>query len=363
LARAATLVGPRRVELREYPLPSLDGGGALLQVEVCALCGTDYAQFTGNYSRANQPSGVLVPGHEIVGTLLDGHPDLLRTWGVAEGDRVAVEPNIPCWSCPSCVTGDYVTCVTPRAYGFTPVDVPPALWGGYADTMFLSPRSILHRVPDGLDLRVASLFNVLANGFQWACNDAGLRYGQSVLVLGAGQRGLACITAARASGAGRIITTGLASDATRLEAARVLGADLAIVVDDCDTVEAVREATGGGGVDIAIDCTAGATRPAIDAIHCVATRGTVVLSGLKHGHGADGFPVDDVVTRQIHIRGGLSASFAAYGQALRFLAEQGSLLASYRTHELPLEEAERALQILGGELPDEHPIYVSLLVS
>jgi threonine dehydrogenase-like Zn-dependent dehydrogenase len=363
--RAVTLIGPETIEIREYPTPDISEGGAILAVEVCALCGTDYSQFSGRYHRANTPTVGLIPGHELVGTIRDAHPDALRRWGVAIGDRVAVEPNIPCGTCPQCATGRYVSCSSPdaKAYGFVSMDTAPALWGGYAEAMYLTPSTILHKLPDGLDPRRASLFNVLANGFQWACNVPQLEYGQSVLVLGAGQRGLACIAAARASGAGQIITTGLATDARRLEAAKTLGADVAVVVDEVNVVDAVREATGGKMVDIAVDCTAGATGPVIDAVNCVGLGGTVVLAGMKHGKLADGLPVDEIVIEQKRIVGALSASFKAYGQSIAYLSDPGEQLSQYRTHEFPLEEAEQALRILGGDRPEEQPIYVSLVMG
>lgn len=363
-ARAATLVGVRQMEIRSYPVPSVEGGGAILDVEVCALCGTDYSQYTGRHKRANA-QGDLIPGHEVVGIVREGHPDTLTRWGIEAGDRIVIEPNLPCGVCSMCVTGQYIACdgtpPAPMAFGFTPVAVAPSLWGGYAETMYLPERTIVHKVPANVTAREASLTNVVANAFNWVANVPQLRYGQNVLVLGAGQRGLACVGAARASGAGTIITTGLSSDARRLEAARTVGADVALVVDDLDVVAAVRDATDGEMVDIVVDCTAGATQPVLDAVNCVKVGGTVVLAGMKHGKPVDGFPVDDVVTRQVRIVGALSASFDSNVQALKFLGrEEGKALAQFRTHELPLDKVTDALALLGGERPEEEPIYVSL---
>jgi len=366
--RAATLVGPESIELRTYPRPDLSNGGAILGVEVCQLCGTDYAQFTGNYHRAGTPTTTVIPGHELVGVIQEAHPETLRLWGLSVGDRVAVEPNIPCGRCPQCVTGRYVSCASPdaKAYGFVSTATAPSLWGGYSTAMYLTPGTVLHKVPEGLDPRRASLFNVLANGFEWACRVPQLQYGQSVLVLGAGQRGLACIAAARAAGAGQIITTGLASDGRRLEAAKALGADIALTVkeaDDVDVVEVVREATKGQMVDIAVDCTAGDTGPVIDAINAVGIGGTVVLGGMKHGHLANGFNSDQVVIDQKRIIGVLSAGFKAYRQSLAYLADPGEGLSANRTHEFPLDQAEQAMRMLGGERPEEQPIYVSIVID
>lgn len=362
--RAATLVEPGRIEVRSYPRPSLEAGGALLRVEVCGLCGTDVEQVHGRFTGTNWPSGPLIPGHEVVGAIEAITGAAAERWGVGVGDRVAVEPNLPCGSCPRCLSGQYVSCQGwpqwPMAYGFVPVAEPPALWGGWSELMVLHPRSVVHRVPDGLDAGVASLFNAFGAGFRWSTTLPALRPGQSVLVLGAGQRGLACVAAARAAGAGTIVTTGRSTDAHRLEAARALGADVAIDVDRDDVRKAVLEAIDEGQVDIAIDATSGATTPILDALACVRAEGTIVLAGLKGGRALDGLPVDDVVLRGVRILGARSADWDAYEQALRLLAADPDRFAPLRTHELPLDQADRAVRLLAGEEPGERPVYVSV---
>jgi threonine dehydrogenase-like Zn-dependent dehydrogenase len=364
--RAATLVAPGRIEVRTYERPPVPTDGGLLRVEVCGLCGTDVEQFHGGFVGSTWPAGPVVPGHEVVGVIEEVGPGAASRWGVAPGDRVAVEPNLPCGTCAWCLSGRYVSCQgwspAPMAYGFVPVAEPPGLWGGWSELMVLHPRTVLHRVPNGLDAGTAGLFNAFANGFRWATTLAGLRYGQSVLVLGAGQRGLACVAAARAAGAGLIVATGRASDAHRLAAARSLGADVTVDVDASDVESVVRDATGGALVDVAIDASAGATAPVLQALACVRPEGTVVLAGLKGGRTLDGLRVDDLVLRGLRVVGARSADFEAYEQALRYLAAHPDRLAPLRTHELPLDQAPTALRTLAGEAPDEHPIYVSLVV-
>lgn len=362
-ARAATLVSPRRIEVVDYDVPDA-APGAWLRVEACGLCGTDIAQYRGEFTTTSWAPGPVIPGHEVVGIIESGDAEILDRWGVSAGERVAVEPNIPCGSCRHCLLGRYVMCrgwfPSPMAFGFIPVSHPPSLWGGYAETMFLPPRAVVHRVPVNVGAGTASVFNALANGFEWACSLPGLAFGQSMLVLGAGQRGLAAVAAARASGAGTIIVTGLATDGRRLEAARSLGADLTLRADRVDVVSAVHDATSGELVDVVVDCTAGATAPVIDGIRCTRPGGTMVLAGLKEGRLADGFPVDTVVLGGLRLLGARSAGWESYERALSYLARVGSVFDVLRTHVLPLDQAGRALQILAGEVEGEHPLYVSL---
>src|SRR5258708_555307 len=100
--------------------------------------------------------------------------------------------------------------------GLTGIDAEPARWGGLAEYMYLSPTSVLHKVDNGLPVELAAMFNSLGAGVRWACHLGEVRLGDTVLVLGAGQRGIAAVVAARAAGAGTIIITGLAAHAPQL---------------------------------------------------------------------------------------------------------------------------------------------------
>ena len=122
----------------------------------------------------------------------------------------------------------------------TPLKVQPGLWGGLSSTS-TSPGAILHPIDKTLPAELAVMFNPIGAGVRWACHLGGVGLGDTVLVLGSGQRGLAAVIAARAAGAGTIIVTGLATDAHKLALAREFGADHTIVVDDDG-----RHKAGGG---------------------------------------------------------------------------------------------------------------------
>ncbi len=352
------------MEMRSYPIPEDLAGGALVEVEVCGMCGTDVAQYQGTVGGSTWPKGPQIIGHEVVGIVRAGDPLMLRRWGVELGDRVAVEPNLPCGVCRRCLGGLYVACdgwdPRPMSFGFIPASVEPSLWGGYSEVMYLPRHAVAHKVPDELDAATAGMFNAFANAFHWTCALPRLEPGQSVLVLGVGQRGLAAVATARAAGAGTVIASGLARDGSRLEMARRLGAD-GVVVSGVDDIPAVvRDLNGGELADVVVDCSSVSTEPVVQAVHGVRDGGTVVLGGLKEGRLVDGFPVDEVILRTIRLIGARSAGWFAYEQALRLLVELAPRLAPLRTHQLSLEEADKALRILGREVPGEDPLYVSI---
>lgn len=361
MVRAALIVGPHEIEVRDLERPPLPDGWGWLRVEACGLCGTDAEQYEGSFSGSGWPPGPLIPGHEVVGIveeLPDGFPE--RS-GVGVGDRVALEPNIPCGVCRRCLAGAYVSCagwpVRPFSYGFIPLSEAPGLWGGWAEGMVLHPRSVVHRVPDGIEPGAASVFNALATAFEWVVRIPRLQPGQSVLVQGAGQRGLAGVVAARAAGAGLVVVSGVSADRARLAHARRLGADHAIDVDDTSLPDAVAELTGGIGVDLVVDTSAGAVGPVADAVRCVADGGVVILAGLKAGRTAS-LDVDRVVLQAIRIVGVRSASWASYEMALDLLARD-QRLCELRTHVLPLDRAADAARALATADPDR--VYVSVV--
>src|SRR5207249_293831 len=253
-SRAIVQTAPRTLELRELPLPEIGPDDALLQIEACGICGSDYEPYEG----ALPVRFPVTPGHEPVGRIAEIGDEAARRWRVQKGDRVCVETLIPCGFCPNCVRGAYTLCFGHRrmnAYGYLSVDLPPGLWGGYADYLYLDPHALVHKIDDSIPPEIATFFNPLGAGFRWAVEMPGLSVGDTIVILGPGQRGLASVIAAREAGAGCIIVTGLAADERKLELARELGAHHAINIEKDDITNLVREATDGRMADVVIDVT------------------------------------------------------------------------------------------------------------
>jgi len=342
--RAMVQTGVRRLELRRFAAPRIGEDDAVLRIEACGICGSDYELFEGHMP-ADLP---LIPGHEPVGRIEAIGPRAARRWGVAPGDRVAVQSEFGCGRCAGCLSGSGCA-LGGGAHGFMPTRIEPALWGGFAERMYLGPGSVVLPLSGELEPRIAALFNPLGAGFAWGVRAPRLQVGESIAVLGSGQRGLACVIAARLAGAGQVFVTGLARDAHKLALARELGADLALDVEREDAVERVRAATHGVGVDVVVDTTPYATRPILDALRLARPRGRIVLAGLKGPHKLDAFPTDDVVVRMLEIRGVRAVDYASFQQAIRVIERGLAPIERLHTHEFPLERAADALRTLTGE--------------
>jgi threonine dehydrogenase-like Zn-dependent dehydrogenase len=347
-----------KLEPRELPIPEIGDDDALLKVEACGICGSDVESFQG-VIKIPLP---CVPGHEPLGRIAAIGKRAAKRWGVREGDRVAVETLLPCNTCRRCRTGAYQLCAERRIYSYIPLAVAPGLWGGYAEYLYLAPNAILHKVDESLAPEVAVLFNPLGAGFRWAVEIPRTQPGDTVLILGPGQRGLASVIACREAGAGTIIVTGLSKDAHKLALARELGATHVIDVERENVVHRVKELTGGRGVDVVVEVTAFATQPIVDAVDCAALGGRVVLAGVKGMKPVPNFVSDKVVLKEIALLGAIGVTYEAYERAIRLIESRRVPLEKLATHAFPLADAERAIRTLAGEIPGESAVCCSLLV-
>lgn len=362
--RAAVQVGPGRLELHDFARPEVESNTALLRVEACGLCGTDIEQFRGAFHERGLAGIPCIPGHEPLGVIEEIGPLAAARWGVAVGDRVAVEPHLACGSCASCLAGASTTCEVGEHretnYGFISSEIAPALWGGYAEHMYLDPRTVMHRVDSRLSVLTAVMFNPVGAGIRWAVKASSLALGDTVVILGSGQRGLAAVIAARAAGAGTIVATDLSRAAAKLELALELGADHVVVADEEDVVERVREITSGRGADVVVDITPNATKPITDAIAMVRRGGTVVLAGVKGMKEVPGFVSDELVFRSIRLQGVFTVDSASYRLAITMIERNPALYEKFGTRAFPLERAEDAIACLAGENGKAPAIHVAI---
>ena len=265
-SRVMVQVADRRIEPDEHEVPPVGPGEALLRVEACGLCGSDVEQYRGNFAAKGIMRYPVIPGHEPVGRIAEIGKEAARSWGVSVGDRVALEPHLSCGRCELCLGGAYHNCRSlmppgaPPCYGYTPRDVGHGLWGGYSEYIHLHERTMLHRVPETMPLALALLYQPIAAGIRWAVQAPATAMGDTVLILGHGQRGLGAVVAAREAGASTIVVTGTSRSAYKLRLAEALGADHTIEADREDTVERVMAITGGRGVDVALDVVGRAPR-------------------------------------------------------------------------------------------------------
>ena len=349
--------GDRTFAADELEVPAIRPGHGLLRVEACGLCGSDVEQYKGSFAAKGLIQYPVIPGHEPVGILEDVHPDAEAAWGVSSGDRVALIPLLSCGRCETCLSGSHHRCRRvysdgAPSYGYLPLDYGDGLWGGYSDYIYLHPRTLFVKVPPSIPPQLATMYQALASGLRWAVDVPAAGIGDCVLVMGCGQRGLASVVALRAAGIRDILVTGLSRDAGKLEVALSLGATAVIDVEQENMTESVMDLTRGQGVDIAVDVVPAATEPLVEAVECVRPGGTIVMAGIKGGDRRTSLDTDRVLYKEITLRGVFTQPASAYERAMELLERQLAELAPLHTHDFALEDADRAVRTVAGEIGD-----------
>jgi 2-desacetyl-2-hydroxyethyl bacteriochlorophyllide A dehydrogenase len=327
--RAVTFQAPGEVRVDEKPEPEVGAADeALVRVEASGICGSDLHIFHG---RVPVEPGFTI-GHEFVGTVLALGEDVER---VAVGDRVLGCFHTACATCVSCLRGDYHRCEDGRTFGHG--SKLGDLQGAQAEQL-LVPRAnlTLRRVPEGMSDEVA-LFagDVMGTGYH-AVAHAGMRSGDTVAVLGLGPVGLCAVQAALAGGAVEVFA--IDSVGPRLEMARRFGATPVHLTEE-EPKRAVRAATGGRGVDVAVDAV-GDPGPLEMAISLARDAGTVSGIGAYAGRGE--VPLGLAWLKGQTLRLGL-ANVIAHVDRVLALMQAGRLDPSpLVTHHMRLDEAAEA---------------------
>ena len=355
-ATGMVLKAPREFETRRFDLPVLGASEALLRVEACGLCGTDHEQYSGD-----MPSQcAFIPGHEVVGVIDSIGAEAARRWQLRPGQRVAVEVFKSCGDCHACNSGIYRRCErngTETMVGFTDVDTPPGLNGGYATHLFLGPDSLLLPVPEGMDPVVATLFNPLGAGIRWGVELPETQTGDVVVILGPGVRGLCAAAAAKDAGARFILMTGFGPrDAQRLAIAPQFGVDVVVDVAHEDPVRVLQE-TLGAKADVVVDVTAKAPAALGQAVRLARPGGTIVLAGVRASTQTPGFNPDHIVYKELRILGALGVDVSAYRKALVMLSQDRYPFANLPREVAGFDEIEALLQVMAGDREGVPPLH------
>ena len=271
--KAAVVVAPQTVEIREIERPSPAPGQALVQVEAVGVCGSDLHAYEGTQPFFRYPE---VGGHEVVGTVVEIEPCETEPPAITAraqprpphvGDRVVLDPSMPCGECYPCRTGRYNCCENMQVLG---VHAP----GAFAEFM-LAPLGCLHGVSADISADAAVMVEPLSIGVQ-SSTRARVTVEDTVLIIGAGTIGLSVLQVCLSRGA-RVAVSDLS--AGRLALARDLGAVAVVSPADSDLREALADDFGPGGPAVVIEAVG---RPVTirQALEVVAASGRVVMLGL-----------------------------------------------------------------------------------
>jgi NADPH:quinone reductase-like Zn-dependent oxidoreductase len=315
------------LSVEEVPDPSAGPGEALVRVGAVAVNRLD-CWVRANIGHAYQARLPLIPGYDVAGEVVQIGAGLDT---VAVGDRVYVHYDFSCGRCRYCLAGDESLCAR---YGVMGVDHD----GGYAE-LVVAPERNLFLLDDRVSFRVAAAAgSVYLTAYHMLFAKAGVRAGQSVLVVAAGSGvGGAAAQLAAWAGARVVVTAGTREKADRAVA---LGAEAGVVHSQPGWSAEVRRLISGG-VDCAIDHVGSATFS--EVVRSLAGGGRMVLCGASSGSQVE-LDLIDLFARQLAIIGSSDGSRAELLEVLGLLAD--GVVEPVLDRVLPLEEAAEAQRLL-----------------
>ncbi len=355
---AATLVAPRRLEVREYPYPSvLEPGAVLLRMRASGICGTDKHTFRGEteqyagteYERSTPFP--IIQGHENIGVVAEVGPGGGAAFDgtpLAIGDRVIPAPNRACGRCHMCARGfPYYLCRNLENYGNSLTSaIAPHLFGGWSEYLYLKPGTAVFRVPDELPDEVAVLTEIFAvtHSLERAAalrRPAGFRPGDSVVVIGAGALGLAHAVKASLMGAGQVLVLD-PSGRRRELAARVAGAVTFAPGDEA--AREVRGRCGGEGADVVVNAT-GFPGAFAQSTAMVRDGGTIIEVGAFVDKGDEAFNPAHICGRSLTLVGVGGEDLRSYEGTLALLARHHRRIHLHEivSHRFAIEDAPLAM--------------------
>jgi len=328
--RAVVLTAPRKLHFTERPVPVPAEGEVLIRVQAVGVCGSDVHYYRDGRIGNRVVTGPLVLGHEFAGEVAVIGPGV-EGWKV--GERVAVDPTVPCGQCEFCRQGLIHVCPSVNFSGTPPTD------GGYQE-FFLSRPANLHRLPQGLSVAEGAMVEPLAVAVH-AVNLAQLKAGETVAILGAGSIGLTVLQVARDRGA-RVVVVTEPLPARRALAAK-LGAEQVLNPQEDEAIAMALNLTDGLGPDVVFEC-AGSLQTPQQAIDMCRPRGRVLWVGIPPG---------DTITLSIHEARRKELTLlmarrflATYPQAIDLAASGKADLACLITHRFGLAETEAAFAVV-----------------
>jgi L-iditol 2-dehydrogenase len=313
--------GEGNVEIREVEEPVCGSGQVKVEVAFCGICGTDLHVLHDTF-RSYPP---VILGHEFSGTVVEVGRGVRRA---APGDRVTVlgATAVTCGQCLFCRSGRFMFCPNRRGMGH-------GVNGAF--TRFAVVRDDqVYRVPQGLTMEEAALSEPFAAAVQAVTEITQLRIGDIALISGPGPIGLLCLKLLAAEGV-KTIVAGTGSDGARLECARRIGAAAVIETGTQSFLDAVREETGGAGVDVAFECAGhpDSVRNSIDAVRPLGRYTQVAICGREIP-----FPIDAVLYKQLTVAGSLCYTERTWDRMMKIFAQGKVRLTDLISAKLPLSE-------------------------
>ncbi|CAH1252768.1 SORD [Branchiostoma lanceolatum] len=326
---SAVLLEKGNLKLEERPIPKPGKNEVQIAMHSVGICGSDVHFWTDGAIGPFVVKAPMVLGHEASGTVSELGEGVTH---LKVGDRVAIEPGVPCRYCSACKGGRYNLCPDVKFCATPPVD-------GSLCRYYVHPADLCFKLPDNVSYEEGALLEPLSVGVH-ACRRSEVTIGSKVFICGAGPIGLVCLQVAKAMGAAQVVITDI--EAKRLEFARQMGADVTVHVTSRDGQEVADQVVQrlGCSPDVTIECS-GAESSIHAGIYATQPGGVLMIVGL--GRRLATIPLLDAALKEVDIRGNLRYA-NDYPTALAMIASGQVNVKPLVSHRYSLEQTLEAFE-------------------
>jgi L-idonate 5-dehydrogenase len=333
--KAFLLHGEKDLRAQDIDLPVVPPSHVMLRIKRAGICGSDIHYYSHGKIGSFIPKRPFVLGHEFAGEVVSAGDGVSST---LIGQRVTVDPSIPCGECKFCRGGRYNLCRNMRFYGSASCD--PHIDGGFAEYT-IAPAQNCFIVPDSLGWGEAAMIEPLSVVVH-AARRAGDLVGRRVLVTGGGAIGQLMALVARAFGASQVVMSDIAEFPRTL--AVKLGADAALNARDAD-FETQATTLSRGGFDFVFEAS-GSPQAVAHAIAAADRGATIVQVGTLPTPVTA--PLNSIMAKELNFIG--SFRFAnVFATALDLAASRKVNLIALISAVLPLSDMQKAMDLAIGK--------------
>ena len=319
-------LGNGEFETREMPEHALSGKEVLIKVAACGVCGTDVHIFHGDKGSAEVTPPVVL-GHELSGTVVSVGDNVTS---LTVGDHVTVDPNSYCGQCHYCRIGKKQLCTSLYAVGVNRD-------GGFAEYCYV-PEAQCYRLNEDIPLEFGAMAEPLACCIH-GIDNAEIRTGDTVLVVGGGAIGLMMVQLAKLSGASKVILSEPVEMRRRI--GLQVGADAVLDPMHENLKERLRELTGESGTDVVIECV-GNTAATAQAFEAAKRGTTILLFSVPKAGAIHPLSLEDVYQKELRIVGSM-INPDTHQRAVNLINSGRIQLAPIITHRFPIEKLKEAI--------------------
>jgi L-iditol 2-dehydrogenase len=325
--KAAVLYGKKDLRFETYSYPVMQSDEVLIKIVSNGLCGSDIHFYEDGKLGPFSVDKPYIPGHEASGVIVEKGKEVPGEYKA--GQRVVIEPGIPCRKCKFCKTERYNLCQNVRFLSAPPEN------GTFAEYVSV-PFDYVYVLPESVSNEMGALIEPVSVAIH-ALTRLNIQAGNNMTILGSGPIGLITLIVAQAYGLSEIFTVDILQN--RLVTAESLGAQAVVNASDGNTVDRILELTKGMGTKYVID-TSGSSKACATAPELAEIGGKIALVGWPNKSSFE-YPMEKIIEKEIDIVG-INRYANTFPRAISMIASGQLDLSPIISHRFPFSEVRDA---------------------